>query len=157
MRVTTLCYGWASTSPGAGMVAGSGGDGSLTELANGFDQEAAAVLMARIAVFRVENGQEETFEILRWLDRMLIRLCSKFGEYKKDDAASFRMNMRMSVYPQFMFHLRRSSFLQVFNSSPDETAWFRSVSDLPCNIRRGGRAIPCNWRVIPCKIRRKGV
>ena len=31
------------------------------------------------------------------------------------------------------------------------------VSDLPCNIRRGGRAIPCNWRVIPCNIRRKGV
>ena len=27
---------------------------------------------------------------------------------------------------------------------------------LPCNIRREGRAIPCNWGVIPCRIRRKG-
>lgn len=26
-----------------------------------------------------------------------------------------------------MFHLRRSQFLQVFNSSPDETAFFRSI------------------------------
>ena len=26
-----------------------------------------------------------------------------------------------------MFHLRRSHFLQVFNSSPDETAYFRST------------------------------
>ena len=26
------------------------------------------------------------------------------------------------------------------------------VSDLPCSIRRGGREIPCNWRVIPCNI-----
>ena len=23
------------------------------------------------------------------------------------------------------------------------------VSDRPCNVRRGGRAIPCNWRVTP--------
>ena len=30
-----------------------------------------------------------------------------------------------SIYPQFMFHLRRSQFLQVFNNSPDETAFYR--------------------------------
>jgi protein transport protein SEC23 len=30
-----------------------------------------------------------------------------------------------SLYPQFMFHLRRSQFLQVFNNSPDETAYYR--------------------------------
>ena len=37
----------------------------------GFDQEAAAVLMTRYAVFK--TGSEYTFDILRWLDRMLIR------------------------------------------------------------------------------------
>lgn len=26
---------------------------------------------------------------------------------------------------QFMFHLRRSSFLQVFNNSPDESSYYR--------------------------------
>ena len=26
---------------------------------------------------------------------------------------------------------------------------------LPCNIRRKGCAIPCNWRALPCNIRRK--
>ena len=31
-----------------------------------------------------------------------------------------------------------------------------TVSDLPCNMK-GGRVIPCNWRVIPCNIRRKDV
>ena len=32
------------------------------------------------------------------------------------------------------------------------------ASDLPCNVRRDGRSIPCNWRAIPCNIiRRKGV
>lgn len=37
-----------------------------------FDQEAAAVLMARIAVFKADI--DEGPDVLRWLDRMLIRL-----------------------------------------------------------------------------------
>jgi len=32
-----------------------------------------------------------------------------------------------SLYPQFMFHLRRSQFLQLFNSSPDEAAYYRYI------------------------------
>ena len=34
--------------------------------------------------------------------------------------------------------------------------FLRQVRGLPCNIRRGGRGIPCNWRAIPCDIRRGG-
>lgn len=91
----------------------------------GFDQEAAAVLMTRYAVFKTQT--EYTFDILRWLDRMLIRLVSKFAVYNKDDPSSFRLSHEFAYYPQFMFHLRRSQFLQVFNSSPDETAFFRCI------------------------------
>eukprot|EP00658_Telonema_sp_P-2_P005879 TRINITY_DN12217_c0_g1_i2.p1 TRINITY_DN12217_c0_g1~~TRINITY_DN12217_c0_g1_i2.p1 ORF type:complete len:238 (+),score=53.54 TRINITY_DN12217_c0_g1_i2:294-1007(+) len=69
--------------------------------------------------------REQVFDVMRWLDRMLIRVCSKFGIYKKDDASSFSLPANLSIFPQFMFHLRRSQFLQVFNSSPDETAYFR--------------------------------
>ena len=29
-------------------------------------------------------------DVLRWVDRMLIRLCSRFAEYRKDDPSSFR-------------------------------------------------------------------
>jgi protein transport protein SEC23 len=95
------------------------------DIANSFDQEAAAALMARIAVFKTEidNGND----ILRWLDRTLIRLCQRFADYRKDDARSFRLSNNFSIYPQFMFHLRRSQFLQVFNNSPDETAYYRHV------------------------------
>ena len=28
---------------------------------------------------------------------------------------------------QFMFHMRRSQFLQVFNNSPDETSYYRHI------------------------------
>ncbi|KAA8498136.1 Protein transport protein SEC23 [Porphyridium purpureum] len=110
-RVSTLAGRWADGS-------------SLADIGSGFDQEAAAVLMARMAVYKTEN--EEAFDILRWLDRMLIRLCARFADYQKDEPESFNLSANFSLYPQFMFNLRRSQFLQVFNSSPDETAYYRS-------------------------------
>ena len=110
LRVTTLAHNWADTT-------------QLAEIARGFDQEAAAVLMARIAAHKTLT--EEAFDILRWIDRMLIRLVSKFADFRKDDPASFRLSSSFSIYPQFMFHLRRSQFLQVFGNSPDETSYNR--------------------------------
>ncbi|BFZ60723.1 GTPase-activating protein S23 [Saitoella coloradoensis] len=100
-------------------------DGGNPAIAASFDQEASAVLMARIAVFKAEI--DDGPDVLRWTDRMLIRLCQKFADYRKDDPTSFRLAPNFSIYPQFMFHLRRSQFLQVFNNSPDETAFYRHV------------------------------
>lgn len=111
LRVTTCVRNWADAAI------------NLPAIAAGFDQEASAVLMARIGVFRAEN--EDGPDVLRWLDRMLIRLCQKFGDYRKDDAGSFRLPPNFEMYPQFMFHLRRSQFLQVFNNSPDESGYYR--------------------------------
>ena len=90
-----------------------------------FDQEAAAVLTARMAVQQTETDQ--VGDVLRWVDRSLIRLCAKFAEYEPDNPQSFRLSPEFSLYPQFMFHLRRSQFLQVFNSSPDEAAYYRYI------------------------------
>jgi len=112
LRITTLGRSWAS-DPGTLQAAVSAG----------FDQETAACLMARLAVNKAET--EESFDVLRWLDRMLIRLNSKFADYRKDDPSSFSLTPNFSLYPQFMFHLRRSHFFQVFNNSPDETAFYR--------------------------------
>ncbi|KAF9648469.1 hypothetical protein BDM02DRAFT_3144262 [Thelephora ganbajun] len=111
LRVTTVARNFAE--PGSPNIAAS------------FDQEAAAVLMSRIAVFKAEI--DDSPDVLRWLDRMLIRLCQKFADYRKEDPTSFTLADNFSIYPQFMFHLRRSQFLQVFNNSPDETAFYRHV------------------------------
>lgn len=46
----------------------------LQHIEAAFDQEAAAVLMARLGVYRAET--EEGPDVLRWLDRQLIRLVS---------------------------------------------------------------------------------
>jgi protein transport protein SEC23 len=112
LRVTTVARNFA--------------EGGAPSIAQQFDQEASAVLMSRIAVFKAEI--DDSPDVLRWLDRMLIRLCQKFADYRKEDQSSFRLAPNFSIYPQFMFHLRRSQFLQVFNNSPDETAFYRSVS-----------------------------
>ncbi|KAJ1460107.1 hypothetical protein M885DRAFT_509837 [Pelagophyceae sp. CCMP2097] len=113
LRATTLCGAW-HTDPTDGAA-----------LARSFDQEAAAVLMARIACHRTET--EEVADILRWLDRSLIRVCAKFASYRKDEPGSFALPDEFAIYPQFMFNLRRSQFLQLFNSSPDEAAYYRMV------------------------------
>nr|CAH7737173.1 unnamed protein product [Callosobruchus chinensis] len=111
IRVTTVARNWADATTNMHHISA--------------DQEAAAVIMARMAVYRAESDDSQ--DVLRWVDRMLIRLCQKFGEYNKDDPNSFRLNENFSLYPQFMYHLRRSQFLQVFNNSPDETSFYRHM------------------------------
>lgn len=113
IRVTTLARNWADATS------------NIHHISAGFDQEAAAVVMARMVVYRAET--DEGVDILRWVDRQLIRLCQKFGEYGKDDPNSFRLAENFSLFPQFMYHLRRSQFLQVFNNSPDETTFYRHM------------------------------
>ncbi|XP_071690224.1 protein transport protein SEC23 E-like [Rutidosis leptorrhynchoides] len=113
LRVTTVTRRWVESAANS------------EELMQGFDQETAAVVMARLASYKMES--EESFDATRWIDRNLIRLCSKFGDYRKDDPSSFSLNPSFSLFPQFMFNLRRSQFVQVFNNSPDETAYFRMM------------------------------
>jgi len=79
------------------------------ELAFGFDQEAAAVLLARYAIFKTFS--EDPLDVIRWLDRTLIKLVAAFATYNKDDAASFKLSREFSLFPQFMYYLRRSQFL----------------------------------------------
>lgn len=93
------------------------------EIAAGFDQEAAAAIMARLAIHRAETCYSR--DVVRWLDDTLIRFTSKFGDYVPEDPSSFRLSSNFSLYPQFMFYLRRSQFIDVFNCTPDETAFFR--------------------------------
>ncbi|XP_010532717.1 PREDICTED: protein transport protein SEC23-like isoform X4 [Tarenaya hassleriana] len=101
LRVTTVTRQWVDTAL------------SSEELVQGFDQETAAVVMARLASLKMET--EEGFDATRWLDRNLIRVCSKFGDYRKDDPTSFTLNPYFSLFPQFMFNLRRSQFVQDLN------------------------------------------
>ncbi|KAK7272372.1 hypothetical protein RJT34_28916 [Clitoria ternatea] len=108
-RVTTAARRWVANHS--------------ADIAAGFDQEAAAAVMARLAILRAETCYAR--DVIRWLDDTLIRFTSKFGDYVPEDPSSFRLSSNFSLYPQFMFHLRRSQFIDVCNTTPDETAFFR--------------------------------
>ncbi|RZC62078.1 hypothetical protein C5167_023855 [Papaver somniferum] len=113
LRVTTVTRKWVDSAV------------STEELVEGFDQEAAAVIMARLTSLKME--MEEEFDATRWIDRSLIRLCSRFGDYRKDDPTSFTLNPSFSIFPQFMFNLRRSQFVQAFAQflqAPQEEAQY---------------------------------
>jgi len=110
LRVTTVAHAWASPNQGP------------KALIPGFDQEAAAALVSRIGVFKAE--QEET-NVIKWLDKQLIRLVARFANYEKEKPESLVIPNEFAVYPQFMFHLRRGPLVQSFNNSPDETVFYR--------------------------------
>lgn len=58
----SICLSWADATT------------NLHHISAGFDQEAAAVIMSRMVVYRAET--DEGPDILRWVDRQLIRLVS---------------------------------------------------------------------------------
>ena len=147
----------------------------LGDLVSGFDQEAAAVIVARLATFKMET--EEDFDATRWLDRTLIRcwnaagmqcvlarrgqqpsfaaqgrdvgctlavmlgspecciscsdynamqwhaalacrLAARFGDYRKDEPTTFMLQPQLAFFPQFIFNLRRSQFVQASSALP---------------------------------------
>lgn len=112
LRVTTVLRSLSST-PHA-------------DIQQGFDQEAAASVVARLAVEKSESGLPVP-EVIRWLDRLLVKLCMKFANYVTGDINSFNLRSNLSLFPQFLYHLRRGQFLQVFNNSPDETTYYRHL------------------------------
>ena len=59
-NIELLCSSWID------------GATNVNHIAAGFDQETAAAVMARLSVQRSEN--DDGPDVLRWLDRMLIRL-----------------------------------------------------------------------------------
>ncbi|KAL7695564.1 protein transport protein Sec23-like protein [Lotmaria passim] len=109
-RVTTLTLRQAANPP-------------IQDLVAAFDQETAAVLLAREAVHKTDSMP--LFDVLRWLDRTVVRLVARFGTFTKDQPDTLRLPNEFVYFPAFMYHLRRSGYLQIFNSSPDETAFLR--------------------------------
>ena len=67
----------------------------------GFDQECAAVVVARMAVSLMERSDNSRFEsVRRWLDRMLVLFCRVFGSYavgNPDFQIRFRQMFRTTI------------------------------------------------------------
>lgn len=88
-----------------------------------FDQEAATVLIARQAVFKVLNNSNA--DAVNFINKTLIDFMSNFCKYRTNDTSSIVIPHSINLLPQFLYHLRRSNFIQIFNSSPDESTFYR--------------------------------
>lgn len=116
LRVTTVCKSIVQNI--------CNNNTNMQQIIKGFDQEAACVLLSKISVLK---GIEEDFtSVLKWLDKTLIRLLSKACSYRPNDKNSFKIPRELDMFPQFMFYLRRSPFVQHFNASIDEVCLYRS-------------------------------
>ena len=88
-----------------------------------FDQEAGAVLFSKQFIF---NAIDKLAEDQKYtIDKMLIQFCKTFGSFRPKDPSSFLLPANMQFLPHFIFHLKRSPFLNIFNSTPDQTASLR--------------------------------
>lgn len=94
-----------------------------------FDQETATVLISRIAVNKINTGTPSA-EAVRYVDETLIQFLKKFATFLKNDVNSFSLIHQHSMLPQFIYHLKRSPFLQNFNNSPDESVFYRHYLSL---------------------------
>ena len=90
LRVQTVAREWAR--PGA------------VKIRQGFDQEAAAAAVARMAAFRLERGDRPT-AVLRWVEDRLVDVGRSFGNFAPREPSSFAMPPEFELFPQLMFHL----------------------------------------------------
>ena len=70
--------------------------------------------------------QDSPKDVFAWVDRTLLRVTKRVAQsLPQEEARGDLFSGSYSEYPRDMYFLRRSNFLQYFNSTPDETAYWR--------------------------------
>uniref|UniRef100_A0A8C0BFU1 Protein transport protein SEC23 n=1 Tax=Buteo japonicus TaxID=224669 RepID=A0A8C0BFU1_9AVES len=115
IRVTTIARNWADAQS------------QLQHIEAAFDQEAAAVLMARLGVYRAES--EEGPDVLRWLDRQLIRL----GRTLRNESSYYRHHFARQDLTQSLIMIQPILYAYSFHGPP-EPVLLDSSSILPDRI-----------------------
>lgn len=102
-------------------------DNDAGRLELGFDQFAAVVALTRQVIDKQESQNINHVDTVKEIDDTTVNFCRRFAQYRKGEITSFMLSSRFSFFLQAVFHLRRSPFINVFNSSPDETSYVRHV------------------------------
>jgi len=96
----------------------------MIELGKRFDEEAAVVMLGRMAAKKAEI--EDPIEVKKWVDRILLKFAVRFAHFHKNDKNSFRLPQAMKHFPQFIYHLRRSTFISPFGYPPDQAIYVKT-------------------------------
>ncbi len=81
-------------------------------------------MLARLATKKSEI--EDITEVKKWLDRLLLKFSVCFASFQRHDRTSFNIPQPMKRFPQFMYHLRRSGFINPFGSPPDQSIYMKT-------------------------------
>lgn len=106
-----------------------------------FDYEAWMVLFTRLLIIKIDTtiGFESFEEVVNDVDAALIRMTKFFGGVKVSTAGTshnplenlkliYSINERFKELPSYSYSLRRNPQLaRIFNSSPDETAYYHHL------------------------------
>lgn len=92
-------------------------------LAQSFDQEASAVLIAKLAAVMADGGDDPR----HWINSLLFKSSLNFimEPMIRHDATSVKIDQVFSLLPEFMLHLVRSPLIAHCNTSPDQSAFYR--------------------------------
>jgi protein transport protein SEC23 len=99
-------------------------ENQIAELGKRFDEQAAAVMLARMVSRKTEV--EDTLEVKKWVDRLLLKFSVRFAFFNRNDKGSFRLPPALKHFPQFIYHLRRSAFINPFGSPPDQSIYVKT-------------------------------
>lgn len=81
-------------------------------------------MLARMVSRKTEV--EDTLEVKKWVDRLLLKFSVRFSHFNRNDKNSFRLPQPMKHFPQFIYHLRRSAFINPFGSPPDQSIYVKT-------------------------------
>ncbi|KAG2353949.1 hypothetical protein BDR07DRAFT_1431197 [Suillus spraguei] len=122
-------------------------------IASSFDQEATAVVMVRIAVFKAEI--DDSPYVLRWLDRMLIRLCRSlqitglsFDRHILNEDVNNSLIMIQPTMMSYTFDVEPQSVLPFSSSTPSSIFLFSTVKRRPNGGRQDLRSTVSLYHVI---------
>ncbi|CAD2222929.1 protein transport protein SEC23 [Angomonas deanei] len=90
---------------------------------NTFGQLCSAVVVARMAMSILEKYPAKSDDTKRWLDKLLVCFIKRYGSFSPNVPESLRLADGISLFPNFMFNLRRSEYFMDLNISPDESTF----------------------------------
>jgi len=110
LRVTTVARSWVPPSS------------HPQTFLPGFDIEAAASIISKLVTYKAESDDSNS---LKWIDKHLIQFMHRYSTFTPKSTTGYVMPEEISLYPQFMFHLRRGPLVSNFGNSPDYTTFIR--------------------------------
>ncbi|KAK6455132.1 ScSEC23 cytoplasmic GTPase-activating protein-like protein [Scheffersomyces xylosifermentans] len=112
------------------------------ELLMSFDQECWVLLLARLLINKIDTtlGYEKFDDLVKLMDKIVIKLLYNFGglslkvNHNIQDSNPYsrlqqiyEVNEHFRFVPSLVYNLRKNAnLINVFNSSPDETAYYHS-------------------------------